>query len=350
MKKYYYLLFIVLFFACKKQNTEPENNLQTETTFFSKWLVINEGLWHYNNASITVIDDQKNFVLQDQFLNINNRRLGDIANDGFVYGSKVYIIVSESNTLEVLEKKSLKSIKQVSLIDSIGQPFLPRNGLGFDGKIWVSCFKGSVIALDTTSFSLIHDIKVGRNPEGLVVFHNQIVVTNSGGLDYPIYDSTISFIDPFLAKETKKVKVGINPGGIYTSNDILYVNCRGNYDNIPSKIVSLDVEGHIISTLPINPTLISISNSKLLGLSSDSDGFNTSVIVYDLLQNSILLQQKLSDVETPSFVQWIDDTQFWIGDAKSYQSSGFISKYETSGKLVHKYAVGMIPNECLLLN
>jgi len=349
LKSVFILVVIILVSSCKKTHVESNQNIQSDSSFLHHWLVINEGLWHYNNASVSVINENKTSVLKDQFYSINKRRLGDIANDAFVYGSKVYVIVSESNTIEVLDKKTLISQKQLSLVDSNGIAFQPRNGVGLQGKIWITCFKGSVVAIDTVSYSIIYDIKVGKNPEGISVLQGKIVVTNSGGLDYPTYDSTISFVDPVLAKETKKVKVGINPGGIYVENDLVYVNCRGNYDEIKSKIVVLDANGNFKHNLSINPSVLSFQNNKLLGISSDLDGTNASIVIFDLSTNSILTQQKLADITTPSFVQWIDDTHFWIGDANSYQSSGYVSKYETNGKLVHKYAVGMIPNECIFL-
>ena len=83
--------------------------------------------------------------------------------------------------------------------------------------------------------------KAGKNPEGLVVQNGKLYVTNSGGLDYPNYDTTVSVIDLATFSEIKKILVGVNPGGIATdSQGDVYVVARGNHGDILPQLVRIN--------------------------------------------------------------------------------------------------------------
>ena len=51
----------------------------------------------------------------DYFTTVNKRGLGDTANDMIKYGSKIYIVVNESGTIEVIDAATGKSLKQIEM-------------------------------------------------------------------------------------------------------------------------------------------------------------------------------------------------------------------------------------------
>src|SRR5690554_4406485 len=107
----YILVALVFLTACKKEEAEP----LPEGGYSNGILVLNEGLFQLNNSSLSWIDLETEDVRQNLFLNTNNRPLGDIGNDMILYGNKIYITVTGSSTVEILDKSSLKSIKQIPL-------------------------------------------------------------------------------------------------------------------------------------------------------------------------------------------------------------------------------------------
>lgn len=74
--------------------------------------VLNSGNKGNNNSSLSFYDFETKKVEADIFKKVNGRGLGDTANDILVYGSKAYIAVTNSNTIEVtdLQGKSLNKL------------------------------------------------------------------------------------------------------------------------------------------------------------------------------------------------------------------------------------------------
>ena len=102
----------------------------------------------------------------------------------------------------------------------------------------MSLYDGYVARLDTASLEIEQKVKVGRNPEQLVVANNKLYVANSGGLDYntPVgYDKTVSVVDLVSFQETKKIEVVTNPVNLVTDNQgDVYLVSMGDYGAIPN--------------------------------------------------------------------------------------------------------------------
>ena len=66
--------------------------------------VLNEGTWGNNEASLSRVDLSTGTITNNVFGTANGRDLGDVAQDLVVYGTKAYVTVSFSNTVEVVNK------------------------------------------------------------------------------------------------------------------------------------------------------------------------------------------------------------------------------------------------------
>lgn len=65
--------------------------------------VLNEGSWGGNNADISLYNTSSGTITNSHFSNSNGRGLGDVAQDAIIYGSKMYIAVSFSNSIEAMK-------------------------------------------------------------------------------------------------------------------------------------------------------------------------------------------------------------------------------------------------------
>ena len=124
---------------------------------------MNSGKWQSNNATLDYYDPNTKELKTKVFASVNGRGLGDTANDIMVYGSKMYIAVSESNTIEITDITA-KSLKTIAPKDDSGQPQSPRYLAAYEGKVYVTLFDGHLAEIDTTSMEITKKTKVGPNP------------------------------------------------------------------------------------------------------------------------------------------------------------------------------------------
>ena len=233
MKKYLLGLAVLLMgtavmTSCDPAKDYPETYLQVYST--GAYVVNSGNMYNKIESSLTAIDYASSTATQNVFKTANGRTLGNTANDGIVYGDKIYLAVDQSNTIEVIDKKTKQSIKQIKTTDLLGKAegAEPRHIIADGGKVYFTTFGGYVAAVDTTSFALQKKWQVGSYPEGLVIGNGNLYVANS---NYGAGGGNISCIN--LANdnvETKNIEGVNNPTGIYYAAGLLYVLDNQYYD------------------------------------------------------------------------------------------------------------------------
>ncbi|MBO4740510.1 MAG: hypothetical protein J5605_02575, partial [Bacteroidales bacterium] len=150
------LFFVIVSVSCKKdpaKEEEPQVDeiVKAEQGTPAKYIyILNEGTWGNNEASLDRIELATGIFEHNVFGAQNGRDLGDVANDIQLYGSKMYIVVNNSNTLEVVEPESGRSIQQIS--EGINQP---RYVVGAGAYVYVSSYSDLVYKIDTATFSVV---------------------------------------------------------------------------------------------------------------------------------------------------------------------------------------------------
>ena len=336
------LCFIIL--SCKKKNVETNEQV---SSISKGYLVLNEGLFNQNNASLTWYDLKTGNITLDVFQTNNQRGLGDTGNDMIRYGNKIYVVVNVSSIIEVLDAKTLKSVKQIPMIAG-NKSKQPRNILGYGSNVFVSCFDGYVDVIDTVSFQIKKRIKVGDNPENLCLLNQQLLVANSGGLNPPQMDSTISIVDVNTLSEVKKITVGMNPGNIIRGlNDHVYVISRGNYNDVVPrwKLVNI-INGVVEKTFNENILAIEIFQDSLLLINTN----NKSLSLFSMKKNNIKINDfiSLSGFVNPYNVQFLPSkNEICITDANGYVNLGYVSIFDLNGKLKEKFKAGLNPSKII---
>ncbi len=343
------ILFIFSVFfgiiSCEKEKPVVEPEVESLKNGI---LVLNEGLFQLNNASLSWVNLNDLTVNSSFFQQKTGRNLGDTGNDMQRYGGKIYVIVNVSSTLEVLDALTGKSIKQIDFKQG-NQGKQPRFISFFGSKAFVTCFDGYVDVLDTASLLIESRIPVGLNPDQIISSNQDIIVSNSGGLNAPSMDSTLSFINPSTLFE-QKITVGKNPGQLEIINNLLFVIVRGNYSTILPSLKKIDLTSkQIVETYPIQVQLIEKLQDQLL-------------IVY--LENQV---QKLGifDPETGNWINsnFIDLSQIetlyqihfdegsekiYLMDAQGYTNTGKLLEFSKTGNKIREYAVGLNPKAILV--
>jgi DNA-binding beta-propeller fold protein YncE len=340
------VLFLVVFiaFGCKKKTVEPENPISDVKNGF---LVLNEGLFNQNNASLSWSDSEKNNLSSDVFQSINQRGLGDTGNDMIRYGNKIYVVVNVSSTVEVLDANSFKSLKQIAMVEN-NKPKQPRNILGYGKFVYISCFDGFVDIFDTIDFQLLKRIKVGLNSENVCVLGNKLIVANSGGLNPPLMDSTLSVIDLTSQTEIKRITVGMNPGKIIPGlNQHIYVTIRGNYNDVDPTWKLIDIQ-NIDKEIDFKESISSFElfQDSLLLINKDDKALRLFSMKTNKYINSNFIS--LSTFTNPYQITYLPKSnEIAITDANGYVNQGFVSIFDENGIVKLKFKAGIIPSKII---
>ena len=342
------LLLILVLVSCKKDKPVDE---EVSEVLDNGMIVLCEGLFQYNNASVSWIDFGQNSIANNLFTSKTGRQLGDTGNDMQQYGGKIYIVVNVSSTIEVMDASTFRSIKQIPMVSG-GVSKEPRRLAFNNGKVFVSCFDGYVDVIDTNSLTISQRIQVGSNPEGLSVANGKLYVANSGGLNSTLPDSTVSVIDLNGFLEIKKIKVGMNPGDVITDTQgDVYVITRGDYASIPSRMVRINTQNDVLAqTFTFDASSIYPMNDQFLISFMNYTTSSSSIGLFNPISESLTSANYISTtgITTLYGIKYNPATStLFILDAMNYTNTGYVREYSTSGAVLNNYHVGLNPSKII---
>lgn len=333
----------------------PEQEVQDDDT--AEIYILNEGLFNLNNSTLAKYSFTTGAFVPDYFSTINQRGLGDTANDMGSYGSKLYIVVNVSSTVEVVDMNNGKSVKQIPMLTESGSSRQPRSIAFHKNKAYVCSYDGTVARIDTTSLTIDAWVQVGRNPEALCVQDDKLYVSNSGGLDWEGVgvDRTVSVVDLDNFTETKRIEVGPNPGKILPGpNHTVWVATygeeieKGNYQL--AKLNTLTdvcekVYDEKVMDFAIDYTIAYLYNY-------DYQTQQSSFKVFDLTTGQTIREQFVADgtkIERPYAIQVNPySSNVYITEAYNYQLEGDVYCFTPDGRMKFKLSqVGLNPNTLL---
>lgn len=368
MKKYLLGLAVLLMgtavmTSCSDDNDGPETYLQECST--GAYVVNSGNMGTKIESSLTAIDYASSTATQNVFKAANGRSLGDTANDGIVYGNKIYLAVDQSNTIEVIDKKTKRSIKQIKTTDLLGnaEGVEPRHIIADGGKVYFTTYGGYVAAVDTTSFALQKKWKVGSYPEGLVIAHGNIYVANS---NYAAGGGNISCINLSNDNvETKNIEGVNNPTSIYYASNVLYVLDNPVYGPAPDyaatgenalRAVSF-AEGksqkmadgnYAVCVTPGATTRMDVVRPYFFVLNAPFGGTpSVSVFVAGTVQPQAMTLSEMPVKPCGIFADPLNGhifvLSYRLGDKGNpdYNGNGYVVEYDRAGQKQHEYETGV---------
>jgi hypothetical protein len=342
-------IILVLLFSCKKPTMNQD---EVPATITSSFLVLNEGLFQHNNSTLTYFNWHTHQKHDNLFEAKNEWGMGDTGNDIGIYGSKIYIVMNNSHVIHVLDRQNGMLIEQIALHEN-GIGASPRNLAFHSGKIYVSAFNGYLYKIDSTSLLVENKIQLGTNPDQICLVQNELWVSNSGGLTSP-GDSTVSVVELTSFTEAQKIVVGRNPGSIvYDGNASVYLVSRGNYSNIPSKLVKLDVNSKSL-VLSEDRTISSIRfwDGQLLAMGYDFVSSSSSVHILNPSDFNEITGNLISHIplQTLYGFQKINVLGQWVYvllDARQYIHQGNVLICDLNFNVLFEFKAGLNPTKIL---
>jgi YVTN family beta-propeller protein len=360
MKNIPFIFYFLLLFlsSCDDMHDVPTPiNLPATPGETGQLFVLSEGLFNMNNSTLSFVNFGKQTIEYDFFSLLNNRGLGDTANDMKKYGAKMWIIVTVSSQVEVVDIKTGISIKRIPFFDENGKARQPRFVTFKGNKAYVCSFDGTVERIDTASLKIDAITTCGRNPDGIAVANGKLYVSNSGGLDFNNYDNTVSVVNLTTFTEVKKITVGVNPFKIETdSQGDLYVVSRGNNGSIKASWARINSQtDEVVQTFEKLPVInFTIHNDTAYLYNYDFENSSYWIKTFDCKTELLISQNFITDstrLERPFGIAFHPTNgNVYLTDARSYTIKGNLLCFNRKGKLLYKIeSVGLNPNTVVVV-
>ncbi|MDR0940948.1 MAG: hypothetical protein LBM68_01840 [Bacteroidales bacterium] len=347
MKQLHFFFFVALcsvlsFSACKPdKDPQPQGGAYSNGHF-----VVCEGSFNNNNAEITFIDENGS-VTEQVFKTVNNRPLGDVLQSLTIVDSLAFIVVNNSQKIEVVNSGTFKSKKTLNderftfprYIQKLNDnQILLTNGTGYGDD--------AVFVINSKTFEIEQTIATGAGPNQMIVHNGKIFVANFGGYTN---DSTVTVINAGTLSVERTITVGDMPAGMILDKDgNILILCKGlttydaEWNETPvsnSKIVKLNTTTLVAKDMyqydrqikNFSSNLISYANNTLYVLDDDA--------VYSF-GSDFGAPQKI--VDGGFYGISIIGTDMWLCD--SNPTAPRVVQYSLSGAKIAEYTTAPFPN------
>lgn len=344
IKKYLALIVVgmVLTFSCS--NDDDTAQPEPQGAYENGILIANQGNFGQGNGSISFVSNDFSYSEHKVFSNVNGKPIGDVAQDISFYGDLAYIIVNNSQKIEVVNRYTFES---VATIDSgLHNPryMAISNGKGYvtnwgDGNNPADDFV-AILNLETNLVSAT--IAVEEGPEQIISNGNTLYVAHAGGYSQ---NNIVSVINSSTDAVTTTITVGDVPNSMVVDGQgVLYVLSAGipawtenetggqlDIINTSSNTVTSTIDFQVDQ----HPAHLSFDQAFYYYMGGE---------VYKLEAGSI-------EVPTESVIQGVNfnfmtvkDGVLYGADAKDYVSNGVLASYDlTTFAKKHSVEVGLIP-------
>ncbi len=350
--------------SCRKDAPPPTEQVTTlfapnPSSVVKGVYLLNEGNFNANKATLDYVDYTTGLYRKNIYNQVNpevTKGLGDVGNDMAVYGSKLYVVVNNSNKVEILNAKTGKRITQIDLLNCRYITFQ-------QNKAYVSAYlsaignanapNGIIAEIDTASLQIERRVTVGRQPEEMAIINNNLYVANSGGYSPPNYERTVSVVDLASFTETRRIDVAINLNQIKADRyGDLYITSRGDYLSIPPKLYVVNAQsGQIKKVIDIPARTIALDDDQLYIISTNN-GNTQQKYTYQILNvntETLLGQPFITDGTDQTITQPYGlainpvTKEVLLTDARDYVTPGTLYCFDTNGKKKWQVTTGDVP-------
>ena len=348
------LLGLALLTGCDPQPSLVAEPAKDATNVF----VVNEGNITRSNGSVSLFKTTDKSLTLDIFKAVNNRVLGDVVQDMVVASSRAYLVVNNSNKIEVV---SLPGFKSVGVVRGVKQPrfFLPVSATRGYVTQWGD-YNGAasrIKVIDLSTLTVVDSISTGLKPERLVLANGRVFVANSGS-------NTLTVIDPATNRVTSTLTVGTGANSLaLDKNGLLWVLCGAFvYDpitysadygaTVPGKLVSVNpATATVVTTRTFDSNLLqptdlhfNSAGDQLYFRAANPDDYTGPVYRFGIAETT-LPSLRTPFIRRSFYGLGLDpNTNLIYGGTGTFLGTDKMIRYQSNGTALDSTAVGIGPN------
>lgn len=239
------LLLLLLLLGA--QACQPEPPLPDQGVYAKGVLVVNEGIFGNTSGTLTHYDRSTGATTSSIFKAANGRDLGDVVQSLTIHEDKAYVVVNNSNKIEVADAGTFKEVAQITglrlprylVVTTPGEAFVTE--WGSDGRT------GTLARLDLTQNTVAERIPVSMGPEHLVHIGTHLYMTHPGGLGINNQVTSYAFAN---GQTLRTYTVDDRPSGLVKDDqNRIWVACAGKveYTIYPNIDVANSTESALIA-------------------------------------------------------------------------------------------------------
>ncbi|NQY29594.1 MAG: YncE family protein [Flavobacteriaceae bacterium] len=214
-------------------------------------LIVNQGGWTQGNASVSFVSNDFSVSENGVFNNVNDTPLGDVGQSIAFYNDLAYIVVNNSQKIEVVNRYTFASVSTINTGLNNPRYMAFANGKGYVTN-WGDSNDANddfIAIIDLASNTMTSTIAVGEGPEQILTLNNTLYITHKGGYGQNNIVSVINTTDSSVSTIT----VGDTPDEmVLDSSNNIWVLCEGRPSyaapETAGKLVKINTTDNTVAT------------------------------------------------------------------------------------------------------
>jgi DNA-binding beta-propeller fold protein YncE len=329
----------------------PKDPIEPDQVTIGKGVfVINEGNFTYANSSLTFYNPETDTVANNLFYRINGAPIGDVGQSLALIDKYLYIVVNNSNYIY--------KVNAGTMVCDTTKPYMLTDFVQPRYMLPVAPDKAYVSDLASTELWIVNpkdmthtgSVNMNKATETMVQVGNELYVTNWSKSYVSMENNTVQVVDINNNIKVEDIRVGLEPNGMVVDKyGMVWVLC----------------EGAIWTAAAEDPTLWRINPMTkqafcVTTFSKEEGAMNLAVdpsgtYLYYFLGGDV----HRMNVDTPetedNFVIASEGKMFYkiavnpengdiyITDAKTYVQNGTVYRYSSDGVLLSSFDAGICP-------
>jgi len=234
LHNYHFLALIAIICAlsaCVAPPKFPDSDCSSSA--YRGMILLNEGNWGPNNASIDIFAENSFEKTTDIFSCVNKKPLGSLGNDMLRVADTLYVAMNGSGIIYKIQLPNFSILKELRMDNSVSSfGASPYKIAEKNGKLYCSSLGNPFLyVIQSANLEILTTIPVENYQYGIAISGKYAFV--ACGNHYPVTTNKnhkVAVIDTETDKLRQYISLPLdNTDNILTTGDTLIVNCRGDY-------------------------------------------------------------------------------------------------------------------------
>lgn len=339
------LILSLIFSSCMKW--DYSENITEFDNSDSGLFIVCEGNFQYGNSTLSFYNPTKNITENEIFFRANGMKLGDVAQSMSIYNDLGWIVVNNSHVVFAIDIDTFKEKGRIENLTSPRYIHFVDDTKAYITQIW----DNRIIIINPTNYSITGYIVVPEMPNVSASTEQMVQIGKYVYCNCWSYQNRIIKIDTESDEVVDQLKVGLQPNSLVVDKyGRIWTLTDGGYDGSPY--------GYEAPALYcIDPDSFSIIKSfdfKLGETPSEicinGDGSNIYWINDDIWEMNVDSYQLpsipiIKARVTKYYGLTIDpvNNEIYVADAIDFSQQGMIYRFSSQGLLLDSFYVGVTP-------